>query len=97
MPTVEIDRIDEFELESIHDHFIHPDQLLSTSKCEASVKSKAVGKGLFEESEQPIENFENAEEPVSKYTTSYTNATHKSIYKALGLLGVSDLSSPALL
>ena len=60
-PPVQINGVEEFELESISDHFIDPEKALASHKRKASLKFKAVWKGLFEDSWHPLDNFENAQ------------------------------------
>ena len=96
-PPVQINGVEEFELESISDHFIDPEKSLTSHKRKASLKFKAVWKGSFEDSWHPLDNFENAQLVVAKYITSCVKNVRKKIYKAMGPLAISDVGDANLI
>jgi hypothetical protein len=96
-PPVQINGVEEFELESISDHFIDPEKSLTSHKRKASLKFKAVWKGSFEDSWHPLDNFENAQLIVAKYITSCVKNVRKKIYKAMGPLAISDVGDANLI
>jgi hypothetical protein len=91
VPPVVINDLEEFELESISDHFFDPDHSLPLSKRSSSLKFKAVWKGSYEDSWHPFDNFENATKLMCKYLTSCTPGTRKTIFKLVGHSAVTKL------
>ena len=77
VPPVIINDLEEFELESISDHFYDRDHSISLSKRSSTLKFKAVWKGSYEDSWHPFDNFENAKDLMCKYLNSCTPSTRK--------------------
>ena len=77
IPPVIIDDLEEFELESISDHFYDPDHSISLSKRASTLKFKAVWKGSYEDSWHAFDNFENAKKLMCKYLNSCTQVFEK--------------------
>ena len=91
IPPVIIDDQEEFELESISDHFYDPDHSISLSKRASTLKFKAVWKGSYEDSWHAFDNFENAKKLMCKYLNSCTPSIRKTIFKLIGHSAVSQL------